>query len=302
MIRMSGAFSVTYDGPAMAANSMDVRDLAPALLGMADAVERAQQLVAPGPPVRLEIDATNPGSFDVALILRELSEFYEHTVNLFMSDDAQAFERAALIVQAVGGAIALAVTKHRQKSVATIKDAPDGDVPTDSTVKITFADGSVVETTGAAWAVYNDGKAMVGLRKAVKPLEEGTIESLTFKAESVDPITVEVADKPAFEAESDTQPLDDNTIIQALQPVDITFRDNGKWKVNDGTATFYATVEDEDFMARVDAGTERFGKTDIIRARVRTTQVTVDGVLRAEKAIVEVLEHRPGGTQGELDI
>jgi hypothetical protein len=68
-------FSVSYDGDALAQNTMDVRDLAPALLALGQSFERANSLFnGDRASVSLRIRANKPGSFEVVLFLQQLFE------------------------------------------------------------------------------------------------------------------------------------------------------------------------------------------------------------------------------------
>jgi len=68
-------FSVSYDGDALTQNTMDVRDLAPALLALGQSFERVNSLSnGDRASVSLRIRATKPGSFEVVLFLQQLLE------------------------------------------------------------------------------------------------------------------------------------------------------------------------------------------------------------------------------------
>ena len=61
-------FSLVLKGPAFADHSMDVRDMAPILLGLVGALERANYLVYQDrSPVRLSVRRIRPSSFEIVL-------------------------------------------------------------------------------------------------------------------------------------------------------------------------------------------------------------------------------------------
>ena len=66
---MAGAtFSIAYDGPALFDGTMDVRDLAPALLSMHQLLDGAcTALYGDNQKIRVSVSATGQGSFEVFL-------------------------------------------------------------------------------------------------------------------------------------------------------------------------------------------------------------------------------------------
>ncbi len=299
---MSEEFTVLYDGPALATHRMSVRDLAPALLGFADAVERAQQIIAPDYPVRLEVQATEAASFDVNLILRDLPELYRQAVAIFSGPEVTAALAVRDIVGGVIGAVTIAVYRLRHGGKPTASPVPassDTDVPL---VRLMFPDETVLETTNTSWVVYQDGQVMVGLRDAVKPLADEGVETFAIAHRGATTV-VESSDRAAFDLDGpDETVLLDRTEPMMLQPMDITFRRGGKWKVNNGISRFFVRVEDHAFVDRVEKGVERFGKADIIHAQVRTVQTRTAEGLKTEYTVVRVVEHIAGGEQLSFDL
>ena len=45
-----------------------------------------------------------------------------------------------------------------------------------------------------------------------------------------------------------------------IKILNFTFKEGNKWYVNEGTGSFYALVEDKDFLDRVDRKIQRFSK------------------------------------------
>lgn len=80
------AFDLEYDGSALQAHEMDVRDLAPALLAAADLFQAVNEATRPtDPAVSVNVRALSEGSFLVQLKL-----VYDGTVAVLGSDDVQA--------------------------------------------------------------------------------------------------------------------------------------------------------------------------------------------------------------------
>jgi hypothetical protein len=118
----------------------------------------------------------------------------------------------------------------------------------------------------------------------------------------------EVADQLPAIAEAE---LPETTVIEAvfgntarLQIVSLSFQDGNKWRLSDGENSFFATILDDAFNERVAKREEHFSKDDLLRARIRRRQFVVDGRLRSEYEIVQVLRHdsMPPVTQAKLDL
>ena len=91
--------------------------------------------------------------------------------------------------------------------------------------------------------------------------------------------------------------------VQVLEVLSPSFQRDNKWYFAQGEAKYYATIEDEDFLARVEGREERFGKDDALRVEM-VVDVTRDeaGKLRFDRRITRVLEHLRAteGDQHEL--
>jgi hypothetical protein len=124
--------------------------------------------------------------------------------------------------------------------------------------------------------------------------EEHSIDEVVLK-HGQQSVAVSERELAAFDPEPK-----DNTVLHdyvahgiMLQATDVSFRERGKWRVSDGAATFTAGVEDENFLAAIDDGTERFGKNDLFVADVRYIQrLDSSGKLKQERVIERVIEHR----------
>jgi hypothetical protein len=104
----------------------------------------------------------------------------------------------------------------------------------------------------------------------------------------------------AVSRDGETESVVSDTIIEktALQVESLSFKDSDKWCVHDGNASFQTTIEDTEFLAKIDAGT-RFGKGDLLVVDLGRIQSVVDRRLVGEYRVVKVREHRTS-SQGSL--
>lgn len=86
--------------------------------------------------------------------------------------------------------------------------------------------------------------------------------------------------------------LIDQVVELRLVIVSPVFEGTAQWRFFDGARTFPAEIEDEDFLAKIDDGVERFGKGDVLHVEVRTVQKLSRQGLKAEYTIVKVLDHK----------
>jgi hypothetical protein len=94
-------FSIVYDGEAVAEGAIEARDLAPALLALADVFDEAQSVV-PEIDARITVRVRagfEKGSFEVHL---ELAKLYQQIVSLFSGQDATAWANLFQIVGIAG--------------------------------------------------------------------------------------------------------------------------------------------------------------------------------------------------------
>lgn len=137
----------------------------------------------------------------------------------------------------------------------------------------------------------------------VKPLEKAGVKSVDIVSKQIKGKVASIAandasyfvpldmDRPLLESEHDTGLIIDSP----------NFREGNKWRFYDGQASFMASVEDENFLRRVDDGAERFGKGDVLVVTMRVRQVrTADGGLKAERSVVKVKEHKVAQKQYSL--
>ena len=95
-------FRITYDGPALDTHEMDVRDLAPALLSLADACDAASQaLFGPKSKMVVNVKASfKTGSFGVDLTLT--SGVLQSTIDWFAGKDGQGLANATAVLLGLG--------------------------------------------------------------------------------------------------------------------------------------------------------------------------------------------------------
>ena len=291
-------FTVKYDGEALRTHEMDVKQLAPALLAVSKAFDRTQEHAAPGSRVALKAKATREGSFNIDLILYVVNEIED----IFTGNHMNAVVNAATIGGIFIGAVKYA--KHIISHGGNPKETKDAGTDANG-IKLseaTFPDGTKLITSEISMELLRDEEFLKSLKASTAPALADGLDSVTFDsdgdAETVDAETADgIAGYSPVEAVVETSAVE--MVVQAL---DLSFRDDGKWRVTDGIKTQFVRLEDEAFIKRINDGEESFRKGDIYKVLMRVEKgfdedrrLTVRYV-----AVEEVKEHRRVAEQQSL--
>lgn len=293
-------FGIAYDGPALANGRMPVRELAPALIALGDLFALASDTLHPEwKPVALNVEATEQGSFFVRLIL-EGEDAWGQFVHMFSSADVSALANLKEVVIGSGVGLFMLIKKLRGRTVTGREVMPDPGM-----IRLVLDNETTIEVPADVWTLYRSVEIRKNARQVVEPLEQRGIDVVKFTTgddEDDASLVIEKDDLPAYEIpEGRDEPLLDTENEMWVEIASVAFRSGNKWRVSAGDYTFWATMDDDRFLDRVDRGQEVFRKGDVLRCRMEVVQVRrVDG-LHTEYTVLEVLEHRGRATQLAID-
>ncbi|MGU7770169.1 hypothetical protein ACV229_08290 [Burkholderia sp. MR1-5-21] len=282
-------FNVVYDGPALAEHRMDVRDLAPALVAIADLFSAAnKELNGDNTEVRLEVKGSfKSGSFHSELIF--IQSLASQIRDIFAGPSAGAFSNALAILGALGivggGGLIGLIRKLRGRKPHRIE-------PAGSDIQIWMTEQESFSVDEAAYRLYRNRTVRASLQKTLSPLEREGITSFGIVRGDAVELAIENDELGAFASSDDIGEIATDTVARKVLLLEsVVFKDGNKWRVHDGSFAFFAALDDEQFLAKVDAG-ERFGKGDVLVVDLRQTQIITNEGLRNEYRIVKVHEHR----------
>ncbi len=266
--------TIAYCGPAVDNGTMDIRDLAPALLAFSDFITGANKVLnndSSQISVRVNADFRQ-GSFEIHLaVIKTLAQQMQDLWNASGVDAGEILALLGLCVAAdkeglidlikeIGGRVVKAIVESKEqpgKSIFYIK----GDH------NVILADSKVAK-------LYKDTSTMKNIGKVLSPLQQDGIDAFEIREKRASPqaakrITKE--DSRYFETVEDS-PL---TYVTAqsvwVKVLSVSFEDL-KWKLQTGEQKIFAAMNDADFQKRMDKHQVWFGKDDKLKVLLETTQ------------------------------
>lgn len=275
---MEELLKLRYSGGEVTEGEMDAYELAEALQGFSSFMQQVTNVVhGPRVNIRTVVRGFRRGSFEIELLYRVLSP---ETVAVFIPAH---IEFKTILSEA------FKLIKH------LMGKPPNKVIKTESGgVAVENNNGQIINVQGATLVLITDhqtGRASEGFVR--KPLSK-----------SFEHVEVLSDDKLVAEANRNDAnsfvPVDTGDVLtENVAEVFLTIRKVdlegvARWEFSDGRNHFPAKVEDEDFLAKVHSGDERFGNGDSLNVRLRSTQKRVKGRLKAEYTIEKVLDHNTG--------
>lgn len=296
----TSSFQVVYDGPALAGSTIDVRDLAPALLAFGDAIEQANMTLNDGrTSIALRVNASfKSGCFGIDFAV--VQSLANQVAGLFKDPAVVAAKEVAEqigFVYGKGAAATLGVIglvkwlRNRKINKVVLLDNGRARIE---------VDGDRLETEQRTIALLRNFKLRQALEAAIaRPLEKEGFESVAISHEPEQGfVVITKAERGYFIAPPpDTEELGDQIATANLQLVSVAFKGDNKWRFYDGTTQFHAAIVDERFVHRVQIGEENFASGDILTVSLRKRQWLEGDVMKAEYEVLEVLKHRRGMAQ-----
>lgn len=285
------SFSFGYDGLALRDHQIDVRELAPALLAMADLVDAINDSVNPaGTKVKTELVATRGGSVIVQLAL-EVS-FLETALRFVTGDPVQAL----INVKEVLGLSAAGVFALLKWLRGADPDSLDKYIE-DRMVTMRMESGETITVPLSTFEAVHDRRVRAAAAATLEPLEDRGIDEMLLydgdgsKGETPAEIVTR-SDVPAFTIEpEEVEALPEETARTTVQVVSPQFVRKYKWRLTQGHSVFWAEIGDDEFWSQVEHGHTRFGAGDLLEVDLVNRPRLQGGKLVPEFSISRVHNH-----------
>lgn len=277
---METKVALRYSGPAVDSGAMDVYEASANMVAFSDFVALlAKQSYGESVQTRASVAGFGRGSFVTDLVF----DVGGVTSAIFSSISPK--DLWWMLKEALG------LWKH-------LKGSPPSKVEYEGQTAIVHNNyGEVKQVNiGSLTVVFSEKGAESAQQFVQKALDKPGMDAIEIASDAGLIERVSQQESRYFVPVAPNETVTDTTFKMALILESVVFKQDNKWRFSDGQQSFYATMEDKEFLAQIDAG-EAFRKGDILRALVRISQQQSGMKLTAERSIVKVLEHKPAPKQ-----
>ena len=277
---METKIALRYPGPAVDTGVMDVYEASANMIAFSEfVVLAAKSAFGESTTARAEVAGFGRGSFITDLVfnvgLTSAGLFSTYTSDQIWTLVKESF----------------ALWKH-------LKGNPPAKAESNGQhVTVTNNQGEIIQiqTQSFTLVMSEKGSASAG-RFVQKALEKQGMDAVEISSGEETIGRVTQAESAYFIPVSPSETITDTIVKMGLMLEAPVFKDGNKWRFSDGQQSFYADIEDEEFLGRVNAG-ERFGKGDVLYADVRISQQLCGMKISAERRLIKVHEHKMSAVQ-----
>jgi len=279
---------------------MQARELAPALLAMANLLEAGvKALYGRQADARINVKGTfKKGSFsiDFGTTINVVNTIKD----LFAGEGMTALANAKAVLELLGltggGAFGLVQLLKWLKNRKITKIEPS-----DAGYITLIVENERCDVESGLLVLLNDRMVRESLDQVLSPLDCDGIELFASGSDTEIFTTIKATERHFFSlpAQGDVLILEDIRKM-AYSIVSLAFKDDNKWRLSDGNSTISAKISDLDFVSRVNASEIAFSKGDVLVCEVKITQWQTETGAKTDYEVIRVLEHWPGMRQAAL--
>ena len=288
---------IVYDGPALADGSMNVRDLAPAMMAIGGFFEAANRVTnGDSAKVNVNVRATSAGSFHVLFeVAQSLGEadILKADIGDFLTTAKDLKELLIGGSIGVGGGIIWLIKRLRGRK-------PQVEKINEDLYKLTVED-ETYEVPMQLLRAYQNAEIRRNCQGMVRPVKEPGIDRLMLRESDQTAQEVTKDDVDAFDVPEHEELILDKVSRHAFSIVSLVFKENNKWRLTDGPNKYSVLMKDKAFQQRVDNNRVAFAKGDVLVCDLRTIQWQVEAGVKSEYEVIQVVQHRTARQLSFLD-
>lgn len=286
--------TIAYDGSALEDGTMDVQELAPALLAIGELVNECNKVLNKrDDKIQVKVKAGfKKGSFMTEVVIQS-KDWLDQIMTLMQpAFNIKEILELAGVIGGGGYGLFWVIDKIKGRKITKATQRSD------DSVELIFEDGSnPVITNINVYNLYRDINVQKSAEKIVRPLKKDGIDEFYTVANN-EKTTVTTKDAVRYfgmanqlEANNETLMLETET-INIFKVITAQFEDGYKWRLSNGQDKITASLTDKAFLSSVELGDVAISKEDLFKVRLKTLQwKKADNSLRTENEITEVLEH-----------
>lgn len=287
---------IVYDGDPVEKGTMDVRDLAPSLLSISELCHEVNRQVHGDDSnisVRVRADFKR-GSFGVDL---EVVQTWLERVRTLLNDPNTQTARTVIELVFGGGGILALLKWLKGEENPTSTSLESGNIKIEVSGR-----NNHIEVKPQVASLAKSPKIRKYVDGAIRPLSKAGMKKISVKKGRKTLQTVK-RDEATYllTGQQDEVVVQEGDSVQEvtrpayLEIVKLSFREDNKWNFGDGSGGLIpASIEDHDFLEKVDRHEYLFGKGDQLKVilRTRTTRMS-SGKYQADHTVTKVLEFIP---------
>lgn len=276
-----------YQGPAVDTGAMNVYDAAANMVAFSNfVVAAAHKLYGEDVLVTADITAFKHASFGTDLLF-------------------QIGNTAAVVLPILPNIVSVATTvKESIELYRFLKGEDPAKVEhiNDQSINVTNNSGNIIVVHTPALHLTLDRQAGEAAAQFIgAALSKPGVNQIEISSDGAELVQASKDEAQFYHPIGDEETLMESTSRMGLIIESLSFKDGNKWKMWNGSESLGYTMEDEEFIRRVNNG-EAFRKGDILLCDVRVTQTKSGGVLKLRRAIVKVHDHQTGLDQTTLNL
>lgn len=299
-------FHIVYDGPALENNEMTVKDLAPALIALSDVIDSSNSVVNGG---RAEVEISVKASFKTGCFGIELAVVQSIVQNIIDVVSSEHVKDGVAVLSLLGFTVKDGVETGARSLLQLIKWVSGRKIKkiiaNDKETSVIIIDEEEYEVENTVLELFKNVGIRRNLEKVIyEPLRKDGIDSFActdLKGTKPQFFIVGKDESESFKApQVDDDLIGEQIIETSLHMLSVAFQQNNKWRFSDGLNSFYAEIQDTDFLKKVQKNEIGFRKDDILKVSLKREQWLTDAGIKTEYTILKILERRSAARQLDL--